>query len=221
MKNYLIINFKTYTESSGKNAEKLALIADKIAKKTKKNIILVVQPTDINRISKLVKIPVYAQHLDPIEPGAHTGKLLAESLKYAGAKGVVINHSEDRVKKGIIEKTMLIAKKHSFKTIICAKNSSQAKAWAKFKPDFLAIEPPKLIGGNISVSTAKPSLITETIKKVHSFNSKQKVLCGAGVKTAEDVKKAIELGVQGVFVASGVVKAKNPAKEILELVKFL
>jgi len=221
MKNYLVINFKTYTKGSGKNAEKLAITADKIAKQTKKNIILVVQDIDINRISKLVSIPVYAQHLDPIEAGAHTGKILAESLKYEGAKGVVINHSEDRVKKNIIKKTRMIAKNHKLKTIICAKNSKEAKELAKFKPEFLAIEPPKLIGGNVSVSTAKPELITETVNKVRSFNNKQKILCGAGVKTAEDVKKAIELGANGVFVASGVVKAKNPKKEILELVKFL
>jgi len=220
-KTYLVINFKTYIKGSGKNAEKLAIIADNIAKQTKKNIILVVQDTDINRISKLVSIPIYAQHMDPIAPGAHEGKILAESLKYGGAKGVVINHSEDRVKKDIIKKTRMIAKNHKLKTIICAKNPEEAKELAKFKPEFLAIEPPKLIGGNVSVSTAKPELITETVNKVRSFNKKQKILCGAGVKTAKDVKKAIELGTQGVFVASGVVKAKNPKKEILELVKFL
>jgi len=220
-KTYLVINFKTYIKGSGKNAEKLAIIADNIAKQTKKNIILVVQNIDINRISKLVSIPVYAQHMDPIEPGAHEGKILAESLKYDGAKGVVINHSEDKVKKDIIKKTRTIAKNHKLKTIICAKNSKEAKELAKFNPEFLAIEPPKLIGGNVSVSTAKPELITETVNKVRSFNKKQKILCGAGVKTAKDVKKAIELGTQGVFVASGVVKAKNPKKEILELVKFL
>ncbi len=219
--NYLVINFKTYFEGSGKNAEKIAKIANKVAKKTGKNIILVVQETDINRLSNLVDIPVYSEHLDPIEYGAHTGKVLAQSLKFNGAKGVVLNHSEDRFNLEQIEKSKKIAKKNKLKTIICVNDAAQAAALSYFKPDFLAIEPPELIGGNTSVSKAKPEVITETVDKVKKVNKKQLVLCGAGIKTAEDVKKAIKLGTQGVFVASGIIKSKTPEKKIRELVKYL
>jgi triosephosphate isomerase (TIM) len=219
--NYLVINFKTYFEGSGKKAEKLAKIADKIARKTKKNIIIVVQETDIHRISQLVSIPVFSEHLDPIEYGAHTGKILAESLKFNGAQGVVLNHSEDRFNLAQIEKSKKIAKKNKLKTIICANDAEQAAALSNFKPDFLAVEPPELIGGNTSVSKAKPEIIIDTVKKVRKTHKKQIILCGAGIKTAKDVKTAIKLGTQGVFVASGVVKSKTPEKKIRELVKFL
>jgi triosephosphate isomerase len=36
------------------------------------------------------------------------------------------------------------------------------------------------------------------------------ILCGAGISTAEDVSIALKLGTQGVLVASGIVKAKDP-----------
>jgi triosephosphate isomerase len=45
------------------------------------------------------------------------------------------------------------------------------------------------------------------------------VLCGAGVKNGEDVRKAKELGAKGILVASGVVKAENPEEAIRDLLE--
>jgi triosephosphate isomerase len=47
------------------------------------------------------------------------------------------------------------------------------------------------------------------------------VLCGAGVKTGKDVRRALELGAKGVLLASGVVKAKDPRKALQDLVSFI
>ena len=46
-----------------------------------------------------------------------------------------------------------------------------------------------------------------------------KVLCGAGVKNGGDVKAAIDLGAEGVLLASGVVKAKDPESVIRDLIR--
>ena len=218
--NILVINFKTYLESSGKKAEALAKIADSVAKKTGKKIIVVVQETDIHKLSQIITIPIYSEHLDPIEYGAHTGKVLAQSLKYNGASGVLLNHSEDRFELHKIEESIKIAKKNGLKVIVCANDAEQAAAISVFRPDYIAVEPPELIGGNISVSSAQPEIIFETIEKVNSVK-KIPVLCGAGVKTAEDVKKAIGLGSAGVLVASGVIKARYIENKIEELVRYL
>jgi triosephosphate isomerase len=80
------------------------------------------------------------------------------------------------------------------------------------KPDYIAVEPRELIGGKISVSQARPELISDTVKAV-----KTKVLCGAGINTRQDVKKALKLGAKGVLVASAVAKSKNPGKVLKEL----
>ena len=82
---------------------------------------------------------------------------------------------------------------------------------ANMLPDMIAVEPPELIGTGISISKARPELITESLKQIRKVNRSVKVLCGAGVTTAEDVSKALELGSEGVLVASGVVKSKDPS----------
>ena len=69
-----------------------------------------------------------------------------------------------------------------------------------------------MIGSGVSVSNAKPEIVTETIKKIKAVNDMIPVLCGAGVSNAEDVKKALGLGVDGILLASAFVKAEDPKK---------
>jgi triosephosphate isomerase len=70
----------------------------------------------------------------------------------------------------------------------------------------VAIEPPGLIGGKVSVSTARPEIVTAVTRAVKDIP----VLCGAGIRTRQDVARALQLGVQGILVSSGVTLAKNP-----------
>ena len=102
--------------------------------------------------------------------------------------------------------------------LVCAESVDKAKRVAVFSPDFIAVEPPELIGGDISVTSANPKIVQDTVDAVKAVDSKVKVLCGAGVKTGEDVRKAIELGAEGVLLASGVVKSKDPKATLLDLV---
>ncbi len=62
MKNKLVIvNFKNYKESSGKNAAKLAKKLDK------KNVWIIVNPVDLKDAVKAVKkTKVFAEHADPV-----------------------------------------------------------------------------------------------------------------------------------------------------------
>ncbi|MBN2101307.1 MAG: triose-phosphate isomerase [Candidatus Aenigmarchaeota archaeon] len=221
MKPVILINFKTYESGAGHRALEIAKIADRVAKEKGVNIILAVQAADIRMISDAVSIPVYAQHIDPIEPGSHTGWTLAEDVKEAGVEGTLINHSEHRMEIDQIEKAIDIAKEEGMKTVACAPDAEVAEAISVFEPDFIAVEPPELIAGNISVSEARPQLITKTIEMVRKMNSNIPVLVGAGVKKSADVSKALELGASGVLLSSGVMKSKDPEKEMLELIEGL
>ncbi|MFH1769941.1 MAG: triose-phosphate isomerase [archaeon] len=216
----IIVNFKTYAKGSGREAEHLAQVCEKIAHETGKNIIVAVQEVDLFRISSLVDIPVFSEHMDPIHEGAHTGHNLPESLKDNGAKGTILNHSEDRFRIDMLKESIAIAKDIHLTTVVCANDPLSAEAVAAFGPDMIAIEPPELIGGDVSVSTAKPEIITNTISMVKKV-ADIPVLCGAGIKSGEDVKKAIELGAEGILIASGIVKALNPEKILREMAKAL
>ena len=206
----IIINFKTYLESTGKKAIELAQIAEKAAKETGANIIVVPQFADIAKVAETVDIPVFAQHIDPIKPGNYTGHILAESVKEAGAVGTLINHSEMQLRLADVDAVVRLALEKDLLSCVCTSNPSISAAVAYLNPDIISIEPPELIGTGIAVSKAHPEDVTNTIRLVHKVNEKAIILCGAGISHGEDVAAALKLGTQGVLVASGIVKAKDP-----------
>jgi triosephosphate isomerase len=206
----VIVNFKTYTESTGQKALELAKQAQKVNDETGILVGVAPQFTDIKTIAGTVHIPVFAQHLDSIKPGGYTGHVLVDSVKQAGAAGTLINHSERRLKLSEIDETIRITKEHDLISIVCANNPTTSAAVATLKPDIIAIEPPELIGTGIPVSKAKPEIVTDTVKLVRQVNPTVTILCGAGISHGEDIAAALKLGTEGVLVASGIVKAKNP-----------
>lgn len=208
----VIVNFKAYKEATGKNAVKLAKA---LAKVGRGNLAVAVQAADIHAVAKAVKIPVLAQHIDPVAFGKKTGSVLAEAVKEAGAVGTLLNHSEKRIDLNTLKESIERAKKAKLTVVACANTPRMAIMIAGLKPHLIAIEPPELIGGKISVSSAKPEIITETTSNI----KKIPVLCGAGVNSADDVRIALKLRAKGVLVASGIVKAKKPAQELKAMLK--
>ncbi len=211
----LVVNFKTYVEVTGKHAIELAKLAEEVSRETGVTIIVAPQFTDIEPVSKTVDIPVFSQHVDSVKPGAHTGHVLAEAVKSAGAEGTLLNHSERRIDTSEIADTLKLCSEADLISLVCADTTQASVNIARMLPDMIAIEPPELIGTGISVSTARPELITESVRQIRKVNHSVTVLCGAGLTNAEDVSKALELGSQGVLVASAVVKSKDP-KAVLE-----
>ena len=211
----LIVNFKAYLEATGKRAVYLAKTAERVAHETGVAIVVAPQFADVKSVAETVDIKVFGQHLDSINAGAFTGHVLAESLKSAGADGSLINHSERRVRKDQIEAAVRICNNSDLYLLACADTAGAGAEIAAMKPDMIAIEPPDLIGTGISVSKARPELITESLRRIRSENMTVKVLCGAGVSTSDDVRKALDLGTEGVLVASSVVKSKDPAGALL------
>ena len=213
-KGVIVVNFKTYQESTSKNAIKLAKQCESVSK----NVVVCVDALSLKEVSKEVKIPVFGQHVDGVSYGGHTGTLNPDMLKKAGAKGSLINHSENRYSKKQLVAAINSCKTQGFFSLVCVQTSLEAKYVATLNPDAIAIEPPELIGGDISVTTANPKIITKTIKAVSSVNPNISVLCGAGVKTKEDVRIALNLGATGVLLASGITKSKNAKRSLQELI---
>jgi len=214
----LVINFKVYRESIGANAIRLAKAAEKVANDTGACIVICPPHTDLARIASETGIHVWAQGAEAVEPGGFTGHVPLEAVKESGATGILINHSEKKLKISEIEYLAAKARKLGLRTCICTNNVATSAACAALSPDFVAVEPPELIGGDISVTTADPKIVSDTVQAVRKVSGDVIVLCGAGVKNGKDVRKAIELGSGGVLVASGVVKAKDPEAAIRDLV---
>ncbi len=203
-----IINFKNYDEISGSNAVKLTKIAEKISKKYKIKIAVAPPQHLLSEIAKY-SIPVLAQHLDTANIGSTTGFMVPEILKKSRISGSLINHSEHRISENEIIELISRLKKLNMISVVCVKDVNEAKKYAKLNPDYIAIEPPELIGTGKAVSKEKPEAITKSVMVVKEAKNSTKLLCGAGIVSGDDVARAIQLGAKGILVASGIVKAKN------------
>ncbi len=211
-----ITNFKNYEQSTGENAVKLAKIHQKVAQETGASIAIAVSPLDIYRVSQEVSIPVFSQHVDLADYGKYTGHILPALIRKSGAVGTLINHSEKRIDKEILKNTLALSQKSSLIRIVCAENPDEVEEFAEFDPDFIAFEPPELIGSTgASVSSENPESIVESVKKSRGIP----LLVGAGINSISDVKTALKLGAQGFLVATAIVKAKDPEKALREFVE--
>ncbi len=217
----VILNYKTYLESSGENALELARALKSASEESGITMVAAPQAADIYRIQDQISLPIFAQHIDPITPGGHTGSNLIETLIEAGISGSLINHSENRMKLADIDKVIQLCKQNDIESCVCTNNIATSKAIATFSPDAVAVEPPELIGTGIPVSQAQPEVVEDSVKGVKSINKKIKVLCGAGISTGDDMGAAMDLGADGVLLASGIVKAENPKEALLDLVSKL
>ena len=217
----VILNYKTYLESSGENALELARALKSASEESGITMVAAPQAADIYRIQDQISLPIFAQHIDPITPGGHTGSNLIETLIEAGISGSLINHSENRMKLADIDEVIQLCKQNDIESCVCTNNIATSKAIATFSPDAVAVEPPELIGTGIPVSYAQPEVVEDSVKGVKSINKKIKVLCGAGISTGDDMKAAMDLGADGVLLASGIVKAENPKEALLDLVSKL
>jgi triosephosphate isomerase len=213
----IIINFKTYREVEGAGALALAIACQDVAKSSGVHIAVCPPTVELARIAAAVHNPVLAQHTDAKSPGSNTGWTTAESVKACGAAGTLLNHSEHRLMMYDISASVAACHKAGLATLVCADSPDSAAAVAHYHPRMVAVEPPELIGGDISVTTARPEVVSEAVEAVRAVDAHIPVLCGAGVKDGRDVRKAMELGAQGVLLASGVVKAKDVRKVLEDL----
>jgi triosephosphate isomerase len=213
----IIVNFKTYPSSTGEEAVHLAKICEKVAFETGTDIRVAVCAPDIFPVSKAVSIPVYAEHVDSYPPGRYTGSVLPEVVRTAGATGTLLNHSEHQIPMKKLEESIKRAKAVSLATVVCADSPEKAGKIAHMKPDFIAVEPPELIGGDISVSKAQPEIIS---RSVHDIKEQYgiRLLVGAGIKDRQDVVTALELGADGILIASGITLADDPEKALKGLI---
>ena len=217
----IIVNLKTYEEGYGADGFELCKIMEEISIEHNVNLAAAVSAIDLVDYADNLKIPIFAQHVDGVNYGSNTGSILPEAVRYSGAVGTLVNHAECQMSWKKIEKTINRCKELDLTTVLCTADIESSEKGSHLNPDMLAVEPPELIGGDISVSTAKPEIISDTVEVVKKINSNISVLCGAGVKNQEDVSKAISLGSEGILLASGVVKSSEPRKVLLDLIKGL
>lgn len=218
--NFLIlINLKTYDECIGSNALELANICYKLSIIYGIDIAIAPQYPDIYRLSSNVNLPIYSQHVDNIYQGNNTGRVSIKCIKEAGASGSILNHSEHSMKLRDIGELVDSLKKENLTSIVCSPSYKKTISLLNFNPDYIAIEPPELIGSGISIVDKNKKLIEQVIKYIEkNNNSYTKLLCGAGISTGHDIKLLYDIGVSGALVASAITKSTNKYSKLENLI---
>jgi triosephosphate isomerase len=213
---FVLVNLKTYPCDPVEVAQAAADVADDSGVR----IGVAPQPTHLEAVAE-TGVETWAQHVDPIDYGSNTGHTLAETVADAGAEGTLINHSEKRLKLADIDASVRAAERADLETCVCGNNPAQIGAVAALGPDSVAVEPPELIGGDVSVASGDPDIVTDAVDAAANVDESVDVYCGAGISTGEDLESAGDLGATGVLLASGVAKADDPRAALEDLVSPL
>ena len=215
-----IINCKNYDEIAGDKIVKFVKIVEEASKKYKIKI-AIAPPQHLIGLVTSSSIPILAQHVDNAKIGSTTGFIIPELLKKSKVSGSLINHSEHRISSEDITHLVLKLRELKMISIVCVKDVAEVKKYVKLNPDYIAIEPPELIGSGKAISNERPELITKAVGAIKTEKNKTKLLCGAGIVSGNDVTRALELGSKGILVASGIIKAKNWSEIIGEFSKAM
>lgn len=220
----IVVNAKVYEQVTGDRVRSLALACQEAAEESGLAVGLAppqVELAAVGRDAALDRVTVFAQHCDRLVPGSGTGWTTPEAVRGAGAAGSLLNHAEHKIPHGEVGSTVERLRALDLQTLVCADSLDETQALAALAPDMLAIEPPELIGGDVSVTSADPAIVADAAEAVRRASPKTKPLCGAGVKSGDDVARAVELGAHGVLLASGVVKHDQPKQALLDLIAGL
>lgn len=192
---------------------KLAKLCQELGKEHDIDMRIAVQATDIAAVSQAVDIPVYAQHVDPVDAGKTTGWVTAQAIKAAGAKGTLLNHAERRVSTQSIKATIHYLKKLHLDAVVCAEDLHRLHELDRHvEPTLFVVEPPELIAGDVSIAVARPDIVGNAVHATH-----KPLLVGAGIKDHNDFSIALEMGAKGVLLSSHILLAKDQRKALMRL----
>ncbi len=217
----LVLNLKTYSESTGLNCKKLLDIVSEYVANTKiekirDRIIVAVAQTDLFWAKQnYPDLIIAAQNVDNKVQGSSTGWVPVETLLSYGVEYALYNHSEHRMYSDSILEDIKTIQSKGVKLIVCCENTQEAVKLTAANPFAIAYEPKDLIGSGISVTT-RPESVSEFVKAIPT---QKNILIGAGVSNGDDINKAVELGAEGVLLASAFVKALDPKAKLDELVQ--
>ncbi len=194
----------------------LAKVADIAAKKYDIDVLFICPCTDIRRVVENTEnLIVLAPYMDTLRPGRGMADILPESLKAAGAQGVVVNHCEKPMSLPSIKKTIDRAAELDMLSFACADSIAEAKAIAQLGPDIINPEPTDIIG---SGTASDMSYVKASIDAISAINPNILVEQAAGITTGDQVYDFIMAGSAAAGSASGILNSADPHAMVDEMI---
>ncbi len=203
----------------GKQVLDLARIADKAAEKYDVRVIFTTPYANIEKVASSTRnLKIFAPHMDSIPVGCGLACVLAESIKSAGAVGVMLNHAERPLSISTLAKTLLRARQLDLMSIVCADSMVETRAVAQLYPDLMITEPTELIGTG---QACDMTYVKQSFDAVIGVNPNIGVLVGGGVSGGDDVYRIIMAGADATGSSSGIAKASDPGAMVHEMLAAL
>lgn len=207
----LFINLKTYPNGTGQIAKQFIIEAEKLYNEIQVPICFIVQTVDMWLITPSTHLPIWAQHVDNIEPGKNTGWVLGEALIEAGAKGVLLNHAEHKLPLADIRSIIRRYQSKDFQIMVSSRTPEETMELDLERPDYLSLEPSLYIGTGTSVLNVAPHLISNLSGKV-----KIPLIVGSGIQSTDLLEKGLKLGAKGFLISSAILLDPNPLEKLKE-----
>ncbi len=216
----LVVNLKAYGRAVGDGALRVLEALERVRDETGVTVAIAPNHVDLSLVASRAAIPVLAQGAVPGMGGAATARVPIGILPSIGVEGLIINHSENQQTLSEVASLVEEARSLGLWSLVCVPSPSEAMAVAPLSPDAIAVEPPDLIGGPISVSRARPEVLLQFSRALSEAYTGL-LLAGAGISSGEDSSRAVELGMDGVLVASAIANSEEPFKRALDIASGL
>ena len=201
----------------GDEVLELALLAEEASKKYDVQVIFTTPFPDIRRVAEATEnLIVFAPSMDPIPVGRGLANILPESVRAAGADGVMLNHVEKQLSYLALKNTMDRANELNMLSLICSDSTVEAKAAALLAPTVITAEPNDLIGTG---KASDLSYIRTSVDAIRSINPDIYVLIGAGISCGQDVYNVIKEGADASGSSSAVACAKDKRAIVNEMLQ--
>ncbi|WP_136687887.1 triose-phosphate isomerase [Halorhabdus amylolytica] len=211
------VNHKVYPGTVGTDGLALAETIERIGEETDASFVVTPQVPDLRLIASETDLPVFAPAVDPVSPGRGMGTLLPEALAEAGAAGAVINHAENRDTVADIETKIGRCRKVGLDAIVCVDSVETGRAVAALEPDQLLFERPEDISTDRAITRTHPERIDRFLDMRDDVAPDTRVRVGGGISTAEDVRRAFELGADATGAASAIATVDDQERLLREI----
>ncbi|MBR2187970.1 MAG: triose-phosphate isomerase [Eubacterium sp.] len=214
---YFEVGVKNYLY--GDDVLNLALAAEKAAITYDIDVLFISPYADIRRVAEHTeRLIVLAPYMDLLEPGRGMADVLPESIKAAGAHGVVLNHCERPIPFGQLRKSIDRARELELLSFVCADTISESQAVAHFHPDIINPEPSERIG--VVSDGMDMEFVFESIRAIKEIDPNILVEQAAGISNGQMVYDLVYAGAEATGAASGICRAEDPCAMLTEMVRM-
>jgi triosephosphate isomerase len=158
---------------------------------------------------------VFAQGMDPQPMGDSVGRVIAESLVDAGARGVMLNHTSNPLDFEHLAAATERARLNGLDTILCASTEAEALRLADLNPTAILFEPPELIG---QAMTGERDWITPANDLLRRAAPEVMTMHAGGVASPATARAIMAMGADGTGSTSGVLNDDDPLATAREFI---